>query len=217
MKKGISLVLSALLAVAILSGCCLQHTWADADCENPKTCTKCSKAEGEALGHEWSEADCENPKTCTKCGETEGDALGHKESVHTITSIETMECVCLNCGTVYENPLDINLVASQQLVGKWVVSEASAESANEGDYLQINADGTLTYTIRGESGTGNWELKDSFVDEMTRDGSIVYLALAQFQITINERPDFVILPIPPAEISNELSLFAIDTLTMERE
>ena len=27
--------------------------------------------------HEWQDADCENPKTCTKCGETEGDIIGH--------------------------------------------------------------------------------------------------------------------------------------------
>lgn len=217
MRKGVSLVLSVLLIVSILSGCCLQHSWQDADCKNPKTCTKCSKTEGESLGHEWTEADCETPKTCAKCGETEGDALGHTESVHTITDTETMECVCLNCGTVFAEPLDIHVVVSQQLVGKWVVSEESANSADANDYFQVNADGTLNYTIRGESGTGSWALKNSIVDEMTRNGKLVYLALAQIQLTMNGRTDYAILPIPPAEISNELSLFALDTLTMERE
>ena len=28
--------------------------------------------------HSWKDADCLNPKTCTVCGKTEGSALGHK-------------------------------------------------------------------------------------------------------------------------------------------
>ncbi len=30
-----------------------------------------------ALGHSWIDADCDTPKTCSVCGETEGEALGH--------------------------------------------------------------------------------------------------------------------------------------------
>ena len=30
-----------------------------------------------ALGHSWTDADCTDPKTCTVCGTTEGEALGH--------------------------------------------------------------------------------------------------------------------------------------------
>ena len=57
---------------------CLQgHTWKNADCAAPKTCTVCGETEGETLGHSWVDADCVNPKTCTVCGETEGEALGH--------------------------------------------------------------------------------------------------------------------------------------------
>lgn len=77
MSKLLSLILVAALSIVLLSGCCLSHTWKDADCENPKMCTECGKTEGEALGHDWKEADCETPKTCTKCGKTEGEALGH--------------------------------------------------------------------------------------------------------------------------------------------
>ena len=31
------------------------HTFGDADCENPKTCTICGATEGDALGHKWGE------------------------------------------------------------------------------------------------------------------------------------------------------------------
>ena len=36
-----------------------------------------SKADIEALGHSWVDADCDTPKTCSVCGATEGEALGH--------------------------------------------------------------------------------------------------------------------------------------------
>ncbi len=53
------------------------HTWVEATCTTPKTCTKCGATEGEALGHTWVEATCTTPKTCARCGVTEGEALGH--------------------------------------------------------------------------------------------------------------------------------------------
>ena len=53
------------------------HAWEDADCDTPKTCTTCGATEGEANGHVWADADCDTPKTCTTCGATEGEANGH--------------------------------------------------------------------------------------------------------------------------------------------
>jgi hypothetical protein len=56
-----------------------EHTWADATCTAPKTCTNaaCGATEGAALGHSWTAADCEHAKTCSVCNATEGEALGH--------------------------------------------------------------------------------------------------------------------------------------------
>lgn len=51
------------------------HTWVDATCTEPKTCSVCGTTEGEALGHEWKNATLEAPKTCTRCGKTEGDVV----------------------------------------------------------------------------------------------------------------------------------------------
>ena len=76
MKKTILIALS-LMMLLVLSGCCLSHEWEEADCVNPKTCTKCDATEGEALGHSWADATCEAPKTCSVCGASEGEALGH--------------------------------------------------------------------------------------------------------------------------------------------
>ena len=53
------------------------HTWDDATCTTPKTCTECGATEGKALGHTWQNATCTNPKTCAVCGATEGELLAH--------------------------------------------------------------------------------------------------------------------------------------------
>ena len=71
------------------------HTWADATCTAPKTCSICGETEGEALGHDWADADCETAKTCNTCGETEGEALGHTWVDATCQTLKT----CSVCGT----------------------------------------------------------------------------------------------------------------------
>ena len=97
-----------------------EHTWVDATCTSPKTCSVCSATEGEALGHtggsatcteapvcsvcgeaygkanghNWTVATCDAPKTCSVCGETEGKALGHSFSEATCTTAAT----CSRCG-----------------------------------------------------------------------------------------------------------------------
>ena len=53
------------------------HSWSNATCEAPKTCSVCKATEGDALGHSWSNATCTAPKTCSVCKATEGDALDH--------------------------------------------------------------------------------------------------------------------------------------------
>lgn len=54
-----------------------EHTWADATCTVPKTCTNCGETEGEPAGHTWKDATCTEPETCAICGATEGEPAGH--------------------------------------------------------------------------------------------------------------------------------------------
>lgn len=53
------------------------HTYKNATCTKPKTCSKCGKTIGSKLGHSYKEATCTRPKTCTVCGTMSGNALGH--------------------------------------------------------------------------------------------------------------------------------------------
>ena len=55
----------------------LGHSWTNATCTNPKTCSRCNTTEGSALGHSWTNATCTSPKICSRCNVTEGSALGH--------------------------------------------------------------------------------------------------------------------------------------------
>ena len=61
----------------LLTGCGHEHTWVEATCTEPKTCSECGETEGEPLGHTWVEATCSEPKHCSVCGETEGEPLEH--------------------------------------------------------------------------------------------------------------------------------------------
>lgn len=53
------------------------HSFTDATCEDPKTCTACGATEGSAMGHSWQDATCTKPKTCSVCKETSGTTAAH--------------------------------------------------------------------------------------------------------------------------------------------
>lgn len=52
-----------------------EHTWNDATCTSPKTCSTCGETEGMALDHQWMAATTVAPKTCSLCGATEGSPI----------------------------------------------------------------------------------------------------------------------------------------------
>ena len=66
-----------------------QHTWVNADCTTPKTCSECGETQGFALGHAWQDADCDSPRTCTRCSITVGSAKGHAWQDATCTAPKT--------------------------------------------------------------------------------------------------------------------------------
>lgn len=78
MKKNlVTLMVSGAIIMSLLTGCGHEHTWTEATCTEPKTCSECGETEGEPLGHTWVEATCAEPKHCSVCGETEGETLEH--------------------------------------------------------------------------------------------------------------------------------------------
>ncbi len=73
------------------------HSWTDATCTTPKTCSICGATNGDVLGHSWKDATCTTPKTCSVCSATEGEANGH-----TRPEPEKV-CINQNCKVCGEN------------------------------------------------------------------------------------------------------------------
>ena len=66
------------------------HSWVNATCTTPKTCSACSETSGEALGHDMTvAATCTTPLSCSRCDYTEGEALGHTWVDATCTAPKT--------------------------------------------------------------------------------------------------------------------------------
>ena len=82
------------------------HTWQNATCTTPKTCSGCSATEGTELGHLWQNATCTTPKTCSACRATEGAELGHLWQDATCTTPKTCTACRATEGTVSEHTYD---------------------------------------------------------------------------------------------------------------
>lgn len=78
-KRLIAALAASICLCVSLTACFHEHTWAEATCTEPKTCTECGETEGKPLGHEegdWSEweNDYDNltrsrTLSCKRCGE----------------------------------------------------------------------------------------------------------------------------------------------------
>lgn len=150
MKKKKMLLLICIISMTVLmSACVCKHEWIDATCEEPKTCGKCGKTEGEALGHTWVEATCTEAKKCSVCGKTEGEALGHTWVEATCTEAKK----CSVCGQTEGEALG-------HQVEKWnVVKEATCSEEGEENGQCTVCGQTITQTVaKVEHKPGDWEV-----------------------------------------------------------
>lgn len=107
---------SAFSLCLLLSACAHEHTWQEATCTTPKTCTECNEIEGEVLEHVWTDATCIDAKTCSLCGETDGEPLGHE-----LTEANYQQpATCNVCGTTEGEPL-------QAIYEEWGIDKYAAE------------------------------------------------------------------------------------------
>ncbi len=142
MKKNVILILALSMALA-LCGCGHKHTWAEATCTEPRTCTSCGETEGSARGHSWTEATCTEPRTCTSCGETDGSALGHSWTKET----DTTPRMCLRCGEMIPmlQPLNGQVLLGANLSRR---SEITISASEESAYIKLkDASGTDVFSF----------------------------------------------------------------------
>ena len=88
-----------------------------------------------ALGHSWVDADCDTPKTCSVCPATEGEALGHSygdwviTEEPTATEAGTKEKTCGGCGDVVTETIPALGVEDGSSSDKSTSDVPSSESA----------------------------------------------------------------------------------------
>lgn len=95
-KKRIILITLAFTTMLSFTACMNAtsthtHTFKDATCTTPKTCTECLYTEGAPIPHSFSGATCTSPKKCTTCGKTEGTKLEHSTSLGKCSYCNSMQ------------------------------------------------------------------------------------------------------------------------------
>lgn len=107
---------------------CTEHTWKDATCTSPKTCSKCNATEGKAIPHTYEITEKVDAKpgvegsvtyTCSGCGDTYSETIeALPEHTHTPVEIPavlptpskvgyTAGVKCSECDEVLEAPVEI--------------------------------------------------------------------------------------------------------------
>ena len=164
------------------------HDFSEADCDTPKTCSKCGATEGDALGHKWVEANCDTPKTCSVCGATEGDVLGHTPATDAAVAPTCTESGltegshCSVCGEVLVAQTEVLATGHHFVDGKCDNPNCDFECDHSEGYTAdvtpptCTEDGYTTYTCKEDgctySYTGNaieatGHSYESFVTEPT--------------------------------------------------
>lgn len=90
-----------------------RHTFADATCTAPKTCS-CGATEGEPAGHQFAEATCKDPMICKVCKVTEGDSLSHKYG---------SDNKCTRCGEIDPASYTLLMKESYATYEAWVIDD----------------------------------------------------------------------------------------------
>ena len=129
------------------------HSWKDATCTDPETCSVCGATQGEALGHSWNEGeittapDCENEGvktyTCDLCGETKTEAVA--ATGHTEVADEAVAPGCESTGLTAGSHCDVcgTVIVAQEVI------PATGHAWNDGEITTApgcETEGVKTYT-----------------------------------------------------------------------
>ena len=144
---------------------CLEHTWVDADCDTPKTCSVCGETEGEALGHDFV-----NGK-CTRCEEADPDykepadpellriygatryqtAFKVADQLKANLGVEKFQNVIVASGTDFAEALAGSYLAKQKNAPILLVRNRAQEMTEVKEYIKNNlAAGGTVYLLGGE-------------------------------------------------------------------
>ena len=129
------------------SGTALGHSWKNATCTTPKTCSTCNTMSGSALGHSWKNATCTTPKTCSTCNTTSGSALGHSWKNATCTTPKTCSTCNATSGSALGHSWKNATCTTPKTCSTCNFSEGKAlgHTTNDGICSRCGADNTNYY------------------------------------------------------------------------
>ena len=109
------------------------HSWKDATCSAPKTCSKCGATEGNAAGHSWKDATCTAPNICSTCGATGGNSYGHLWERATCTTPKT----CVECGVTEGSALGHSFTTEFKL-GEYIHKKCTMWDCNYSEHIELS-------------------------------------------------------------------------------
>lgn len=114
--------------------CAGGHSWENATCEAPQTCSVCGITVGESR-HSWQGAACDTPAACALCGITAGEAEEHAYTDWVVNQQDALFRYCALCGRAEAHDL-------------WVLQEIMGDAYNEQVKPLLDAFRTGTWTAK---------------------------------------------------------------------
>lgn len=182
------------------------HAWISANCNAPKTCSKCRETIGYPSAHIWSDATYNAPRTCTLCGEmvgekkTPGFPVGLRDIVSNVSASSIYSGDNLGIHSpekLYDGRLDTNWTENSpgNGVGEFVAFDFHGTYAvnelriyigshyNEGVYEQNCRPKTITLSF-SDGSTEFIHLEDSYEEQIINFDQYYYTD--SIKLTIEE-------------------------------
>lgn len=153
-----------------LGECTGEHTWIDATCTEPKTCSVCGKTEGEALGHTWGDNSICTVDGCGAANVITEIQVSHPNMKNNTLTMATGTSEQIDATAMI---VDSSVASTQMIV--WSSSAPEVATVENGKITALTA-GTTTITAKAVDANGI---------ALLADGEEV---LAQFTLTVKD-PD----------------------------
>jgi len=137
------------------------HSYTDATCTRPKTCTKCGATTGSTLDHSWKDTSCTTPKACSVCGTTlNGSAPGHQWKNATCTQPETCSACAATQGSALGHHVELTKCSrcdhtNYSAIAKSYSNITAYDSKTGEDLIvtnvSISSSGVLSFIFNGQS------------------------------------------------------------------
>ncbi len=167
------ILFSLAIVIALLTGCSRdtpqvgehQHTWIDATCTSPKTCSECNATDGEPLEHTWESID--GVMTCSVCGKVDESAVVETKPLYGVPVKDGEEAVEKYLNIFAQN--NIQNRASFLESNGWIYGQAWDYDGSS-QFVKVRTDGS-DFTVLDDGFALNIHIVDNYIYYMNINGS----------------------------------------------